>query len=83
MRKAVKTASDHRDVDMIDPMSSLALQFMFIFLLMSDLNRLREEIKRFPKSNKLDPQSTSTYKVIFIDQRKFERVEMTSHLFAP
>lgn len=82
MRKAVKTASDHRDVDMIDPMSSLALQFMFILLLMSDLNRLREEIKRFPKANKLDPQSTSTYEVIFIDQRKSERVEMTSHLFA-
>ncbi len=42
MRKAVKTASVHRDVDMFDPMYNLALQFMF--LLISDLSRLCEEI---------------------------------------
>ncbi len=60
MRKAVKTASVHRDVDMFDPMYNLALQFMF--LLISDLSRLCEEIilKRLPMSNKVEPQRTPT-----------------------
>lgn len=81
MRKTVKKASDHRDVDMFDPMCNLALQFMF--LLISDLSRLCEEmiLKRLPMSNKVEPQSTSTYEVIFIDQRQYVRVELDVTLF--